>query len=69
MNFSGLFVLYAGQTGDSLFHCILIYFTISENSRGPAIAKQKLALRVVAKNGEKATFTQLLVRNCIKFLP
>ena len=49
---------------------VVLYFTISENSRYAAtIGKRKVHLQVVSIKGSKAGFGQLFVRNCTKFLP
>ena len=49
---------------------VILYFTLSENGKyAGTIGKRKLGLHVVSKPLTKASFGQLLIRNCIKFLP
>ncbi|MES2773756.1 MAG: RDD family protein [Bacteroidota bacterium] len=49
---------------------VILYFTLSENGKhGGTIGKRKSGLKIVNKNLVGAGFWQLLVRNCIKFLP
>jgi len=49
---------------------VILYFTLSENSSYAAtIGKRKFQLCVTKKDKRKAGFVNLLVRNCIKFLP
>ena len=49
---------------------IILYFTLSENGKyAGTIGKRKFGLHVVSKSFTKASFWQLLIRNCIKFLP
>jgi uncharacterized RDD family membrane protein YckC len=49
---------------------VILYFTISENCKhAGTIGKRKLHLQVVAADLTKAGRGQLLIRNCIKFLP
>lgn len=49
---------------------VILYFTLSENGKYAAtIGKRKLKLIVVSKTLNKASLVQLLLRNCIKFLP
>ena len=49
---------------------VILYFTLSENSRYEAtVGKRKFQLYVTKKDKGKAGFMNLLVRNCIKFLP
>jgi uncharacterized RDD family membrane protein YckC len=49
---------------------VILYFTLSENGKyGSTIGKRKLRLHIVSKTLTKASFGQLLLRNCIKFFP
>ena len=49
---------------------VILYFMLSENGRyAGTIGKRKMGLHVVSKALTKATIGQLLLRNCIKFLP
>ena len=49
---------------------VILYFTLSENGKyAGTIGKRKHGLHVVSKSFTKAGFGQLLIRNCIKFLP
>jgi len=49
---------------------VILYFTLSENGKyAGTIGKRKLGLHVVGKTSTTATAWQLLIRNCIKFLP
>ena len=49
---------------------VILYFTLSENGKyAGTIGKRKLGLHVASKSFTKASFWQLLIRNCIKFLP
>src|SRR5688572_18085033 len=49
---------------------VILYFCISENGHhAGTIGKRKLHLQVVAADLTKAGRGQLLIRNCIKFLP
>jgi uncharacterized RDD family membrane protein YckC len=49
---------------------VILYFTFSENSNyAGTMGKRKYGLKVVNYNLSKATFSQLLLRNAIKFLP
>lgn len=48
---------------------VILYFTIMENKYTGTAGKRKFALKVVSGNLSKARFGQLLLRNCIKFLP
>ncbi len=49
---------------------VILYFTFSENSKyAGTLGKRKYRLTVTDKNLSKATFSQLLLRNVIKFLP
>ncbi|MEI9810695.1 MAG: RDD family protein [Bacteroidota bacterium] len=49
---------------------VILYFILSEKSKHAGTAgKRKLGLRVVNTHLTRATVAQLLVRNCIKFLP
>src|SRR5215208_6381216 len=49
---------------------VILYFTLSENGRyAGTLGKKRFGLQVRSVNLEKAGFGQLLIRNCIKFLP
>jgi uncharacterized RDD family membrane protein YckC len=49
---------------------VILYFTLSENGKyAGTIGKRKLGLHVESKSFTKASFWQLLIRNCFKFLP
>ena len=49
---------------------VILYFTLPENGKYAAtVGKRKFGLCVVNKSFNKAGFWQLLLRNCIKFLP
>jgi uncharacterized RDD family membrane protein YckC len=49
---------------------VILYFTLSENGRYVGtIGKRKIGLQIMSKSLTKASFKQLLIRNCIKFLP
>ena len=49
---------------------VILYFTLSETSRyNGSAGKRKMKLKVTTVNFRRAGFWQLLVRNCIKFLP
>jgi uncharacterized RDD family membrane protein YckC len=49
---------------------VMLYFTLSEHSRHAAtIGKRKFHVQVLSIKNTKAGFGQLLLRNCIKFLP
>lgn len=49
---------------------VILYFTLSENGKyGGTIGKRKFGLQIMSKSLTKASFKQLLLRNCIKFLP
>jgi uncharacterized RDD family membrane protein YckC len=49
---------------------VILYFTLSENGKNAGtIGKRKFALQVVSTSRTKANIRQLLLRNCIKFLP
>jgi len=49
---------------------VILYFTLSENGKYAAtVGKRKFGLSVLSKSFSKAGFWQLLLRNCIKFLP
>jgi uncharacterized RDD family membrane protein YckC len=49
---------------------VIFYFMLSENGKyAGTIGKRKLGLRIVSKTLTKASLGQLLIRNCIKFLP
>ena len=49
---------------------VILYFTFSENSKyGGTIGKRKIGLQIISKSLTKASLKQLLLRNCIKFLP
>ena len=49
---------------------VILYFTLSENGKyGGTIGKRKMGLQVVNNTLNKANVGQLLIRNCIKFLP
>ena len=49
---------------------VILYFMLSENGKyAGTIGKRKLGLHVVNITLTKASLGQLLIRNCIKFLP
>ena len=49
---------------------VILYFTISENSKkAGTIGKRTFHLQVVSNNFTKVRFGQLLIRNSVKFLP
>ena len=49
---------------------VILYFTLSENSKyAGTIGKRNFDLQVVSGDLSKASFGQLLTRNCVKFLP
>ena len=49
---------------------VILYFTLSENGKySGTIGKRKFGIHVVSKTLTKARLGQLLIRNCIKFLP
>lgn len=49
---------------------VILYFTISENGKSAGtIGKRKMGLRVTNRSLNKADISQLIFRNCIKFLP
>jgi uncharacterized RDD family membrane protein YckC len=49
---------------------VVLYFTLLERSKHAAsIGKRKTRLQVVSSGGTKAALGQLILRNCIKFLP
>ena len=49
---------------------VILYFVLTENSRhAGSFGKRNLKLQVVSEDLAKASFSQLLIRNCIKFLP
>lgn len=49
---------------------VILYFVISENSEyAGTIGKRKMGVQIVNKTLVKASIGQLLIRNCIKFLP
>ena len=49
---------------------VILYFTLFENSKhAGTLGKRMFDLEVVSKNLSKASFGQLLIRNCVKFLP
>ena len=49
---------------------VILYFTLSENGRyAGTVGKRKVGLQVVSNGPAKAGTGQLLLRNCIKFLP
>jgi len=49
---------------------VILYFIITENSKlAGSWGKRKFKLQVVNNDLTKANFSQLLIRNCIKFLP
>lgn len=49
---------------------VILYFTMTENGKySGTIGKRKFGLQVVTKSLTKASFKQLLLRNCINFLP
>ena len=48
----------------------ILYFSFTESGKhGGSVGKRIFGLKVVTKNLNRAGFTQLLVRNLIKFLP
>jgi uncharacterized RDD family membrane protein YckC len=49
---------------------VILYFTLSENGKyAGTIGKRKWGLHVISKSLTIASLGQLLIRNCIKFLP
>lgn len=49
---------------------VILYFTITENGKyAGTLGKRKFNLRVVSNGLTKAGLGQLLIRNCLKFLP
>jgi len=49
---------------------VILYFTLSENGNyAGTIGKRRFGLQIVNKTLTKANIGQLLIRNCIKFLP
>ena len=49
---------------------VILYFTLSENGKYlGTIGKRKIGLQIVNKSLTKASIKQLLLRNCLKFLP
>ena len=49
---------------------VILYFTLSENRKyAGTIGKRKFGLQIVSNSLTKANIRQLLLRNCIKFLP
>lgn len=49
---------------------VILYFALMENSRYAGTAgKRRLGIAIISANGSKAGIGQLLLRNCIKFLP
>lgn len=49
---------------------VILYFTLSENGKYVGtIGKRKFGLQIMSKSLTKASIQQLLLRNCIKFLP
>ncbi len=49
---------------------VILYFTLTENGKySGTIGKRKFGLKIVSKTLTKASIRQLLLRNCIKFLP
>lgn len=49
---------------------VILYFMVSENGKhAGTIGKRKFGLQIVSKTLTKASIGQLLIRNCIKFLP
>jgi uncharacterized RDD family membrane protein YckC len=49
---------------------VILYFTLSENGKyAGTIGKRKIGVQIVSKSLTKANIKQLLLRNCIKFLP
>jgi uncharacterized RDD family membrane protein YckC len=49
---------------------VILYFVIFENSKhAGTIGKRKMGVQIVNKTLAKASIGQLLIRNCIKFLP
>lgn len=76
---SKLFFLKLGNvnpaTGESIAFAtltlpVILYFTLTENGKySGTIGKRKFGLQIVSKSLTKASIRQLLIRNCIKFLP
>jgi uncharacterized RDD family membrane protein YckC len=49
---------------------VILYFVISENSKhAGTIGKRKMGVQIVNNTLARASIGQLLIRNCIKFLP
>ena len=49
---------------------VILYFTLFENGKyAGTIGKRKFGLHVVSKLLTKASLAQLVIRNCVKFLP
>jgi uncharacterized RDD family membrane protein YckC len=49
---------------------VILYFTLSEKGKYlGTIGKRKIGLQIVSKSLTKASIKQLLLRNCLKFLP
>ena len=49
---------------------VILYFTLSENGKyHGTIGKRIIGLQIMSKSLTKASIKQLLLRNCIKFLP
>jgi uncharacterized RDD family membrane protein YckC len=49
---------------------VILYFTLSENSRYAGTpGKRRFKLQVVSAQSQKAGLGHLLLRNCLKFLP
>ena len=49
---------------------VILYFTLSENGKYlGTIGKRKIGLQIVSKSLTKASIKQLILRNCLKFLP
>lgn len=49
---------------------VILYFTLSEKGKYlGTIGKRKIGLQIVSKSLNKASIKQLLLRNCLKFLP
>lgn len=49
---------------------VILYFTLSENGKYlGTIGKRKIGLQIVSKSLTKASIKELLLRNCLKFLP
>ena len=71
LNLQSLSLLSAQLLGFSTLTLpVILYFTLMEKSRQQGtIGKKKYHLQVVGNNLTKAGFGQLLLRNCIKFLP